>query len=135
MEISLRANNMTALMARLQSGLAERGTHAEALRAVMQNALSQKAGMRKDVQNYRMATCSAMHATLERASNRLCVQAGKLDALDPMRVLSRGYTIVEDEEGKAVCKAESLKPGQKISARFSDGRAIADVKEVELNDR
>ena len=47
-------------------------------------------------------------------------QAGLLDAFSPLKVLSRGYSVVYKED-RAVASAESLSAGDDISVRFSDG--------------
>ena len=43
---------------------------------------------------------------------RLVSLGARLEALDPKRVLSRGYAWLEDAEGQAVTTAASLAPGQ-----------------------
>ena len=50
----------------------------------------------------------------------------RLDALSPLKTLSRGYSITM-KDNKAVKKAKDLKTGDKINIRFSDGEKIATV--------
>ncbi|MBE6595324.1 MAG: exodeoxyribonuclease VII large subunit [Ruminococcaceae bacterium] len=60
--------------------------------------------------------------------------AAKLEALNPLGVLSRGYTAVLDDEGHAVTRCASLSSGQRVQIRFCDGAAdarIIDGKERE----
>lgn len=50
----------------------------------------------------------------------------KLDALSPLKTLTRGYAITE-HEGKIIKKAEDLKTGDKIKLTFKDGSKNAQV--------
>ncbi|MDR0249632.1 MAG: exodeoxyribonuclease VII large subunit [Oscillospiraceae bacterium] len=60
----------------------------------------------------------------------LAVSAGRLRALDPLRVLSRGYAIVTDESGVAVKDAQSLKAGCRVTVRPERGAAVCVVESV-----
>ena len=53
----------------------------------------------------------------------------KLDALSPLKTLSRGYSIVE-ENGKTISSVKNLKIGDNIDIKLSDGNAKAKVMEV-----
>ena len=74
----------------------------------------------------------SLKSTLEKGTSELSVLAGKLDSLSPLKVLSRGYSIVYDGKGKKVIKsAEGLKKGSSIVVRFEKGRAACTVDETE----
>lgn len=51
----------------------------------------------------------------------------KLDALSPLRVLSRGYSMVEDEEHGVLSKLAHFAAGQAIRIRLEDGIIAATV--------
>ena len=53
-----------------------------------------------------------------------------LDALNPENVLSRGYTLTVDENGKPM-KIKEAKPGKKIKTIFIDGSLTSEVIDVE----
>lgn len=55
----------------------------------------------------------------------------KLEALSPLAVLDRGYSIVTDKDGKTLKSAKQAKPGDNITIKLSDGRILADVQEVQ----
>ena len=55
-----------------------------------------------------------------------------LDAMSPLKVLSRGYAAASDSEGNIINKAASLKSGDKIKLRFSDGEAHCLVENLTL---
>ncbi|MBR0414522.1 MAG: exodeoxyribonuclease VII large subunit [Clostridia bacterium] len=54
--------------------------------------------------------------------------AAKLEALSPLKVLSRGYSVVK-KEGKTVYSAAQLSEGDTIDIQFSEGSAKASVTE------
>ena len=45
-----------------------------------------------------------------------------LDAMSPMRVLSRGYAIAENEKGSVVRSVDELAPDEAIAVLLRDGR-------------
>ena len=53
-----------------------------------------------------------------------------LGALNPLGVLGRGYALVQSEEGAVISSAARLEVGQRVTLRFSDGRASAEVREI-----
>ena len=53
-----------------------------------------------------------------------------LSALNPLGVLGRGYALVQTEEGAVVTAAAKLTVGQRVTLRFSDGSARAEVQEI-----
>ena len=63
------------------------------------------------------------------AESKLNALCGKLDALSPLKVLSRGYFNVQ-AAGVSVTSVRSLKPGDKVRARGGDGTFEAQVTEV-----
>ncbi|MBS6440454.1 MAG: exodeoxyribonuclease VII large subunit [Clostridiales bacterium] len=54
----------------------------------------------------------------------------KMLTLNPMAVLTRGYSALFDGEGRVVQSVKSLSSGQKVLLRLADGRAEAEVKKV-----
>jgi exodeoxyribonuclease VII large subunit len=53
---------------------------------------------------------------------------GTLQALDPARVLQRGYAWVEDASGQPVLGSRQLTSGQALQGVWSDGRAALEVQ-------
>ena len=56
--------------------------------------------------------------------------AAGLDAMSPLRVLTRGYSLAEDSFGTAVKSAAQLKPGDRLHLRFAEGSADCTVDSV-----
>lgn len=59
----------------------------------------------------------------------------RLEALDPARVLTRGYAWITDANGQPVTSAARLEAGQTIHAVLADGQATATVDAVALEPR
>ncbi len=51
-----------------------------------------------------------------------------IDALDPEKVLKRGYSIVSDENGNIVKKSDSLSIGDVVKLKFGSGEALCRVE-------
>ncbi len=62
---------------------------------------------------------------------RLGAMAAQLDAMSPLKVLGRGYSITRHTDGKAVRKASELTVGNKVNIMFSHGTARCDVISIE----
>ncbi len=60
----------------------------------------------------------------EKEKNRYIELVSKLDALSPLKTLSRGYTLTE-KDGKIVKTKSELSSGDKVSLRFTDGEKQA----------
>lgn len=60
--------------------------------------------------------------------------SAKLDALSPLSVLSRGYSIVQNKN-KVIKSAKELNIGQNIMVKLSDGKAECEVKAITLDEK
>ena len=63
---------------------------------------------------------------------RLQAAEQQLRAHDPHRVLQRGYAWVEDASGRPIVSARALQAGQAVRAVWADGRALAEVTDIDL---
>lgn len=79
------------------------------------------------------ARLDAVHARLQRSIERLVEQrrarlgqaAGRLDALSPLGVLSRGYAIARRADGRVVRAAAEAPPGTLLTIRLHEGQITA----------
>jgi exodeoxyribonuclease VII large subunit len=60
--------------------------------------------------------------------------AGKLDALSPLGVLGRGYSLTLTGDNRLITSADQLKPGQRIVTRLHRGRITSRVEETHRED-
>ncbi len=73
---------------------------------------------------------SASKARLDSSRLSLSRAAAKLDALNPLSVLSRGYFAVYDKRGEVVKGVGGAKVGDTVTMRASDGELLAEVREI-----
>lgn len=73
---------------------------------------------------------AAEQSEVSRAKLTLGMLAGKLSALDPLAVISRGYSAVYSEENEIVSSVGQLSEGEHISLKMSDGVANAVVESI-----
>lgn len=66
----------------------------------------------------------------DRHAQRVAAYAARLDALDPRRVLARGFAWLTDANGVALTTTARVAPAARIGATLADGRLSADVVEV-----
>ena len=74
---------------------------------------------------------SKMTFRMSSESGALDAISARLEALDPLAVLDRGYGMVVGSDGHAVSSAASLSTGERIEIRFKDGSAKASVESIE----
>lgn len=67
---------------------------------------------------------------VSRAGETLSAACGKLNALSPLAVLSRGYAAVYGEDGKPVSSVSLVRGQEKISVRMRDGSLSCTVDDV-----
>ncbi len=85
-------------------------------------------GMRLDYLTRRFV--SAQQQYLHSGAQRLTAAAAKLDALSPLRVLSRGYAIASTESG-VIKSVRDIPPGGTFTLRVSDGELPCAVRQEE----
>jgi exodeoxyribonuclease VII large subunit len=75
------------------------------------------------------AALTAVRLDLSRARARLEPLAAQLDQLSPLRVLDRGYAIVQDERGRVLKDAADAPPHSSLRVRLAKGRLAVKVTE------
>ena len=73
---------------------------------------------------------AAQSALVERQNRQFISVTSKLDALSPMKVLTRGYSIVQKADGTVVRSAHDAAVGESIDISVSDGLISATVTQV-----
>ena len=72
---------------------------------------------------------SALDHILALDQSRLDGLRKRLEALNPLSVLRRGYAVVFSEDGKAITRAVQVQPGQGVRVRLADGQFSAQVNQ------
>lgn len=116
----------------IDRGLSQRRTALTELasRRVMQSPTGFIDQRRLELDSIRLRLDAAATGRLHRERQEFARLAAKLDALSPLKVLGRGYSIALDAEGRAVREAGQLKAGDKLDLRFSRGGAKCLVESV-----
>ncbi len=65
----------------------------------------------------------ALAETLRRQGARLDSLQARLQALDPRKVLERGYAWLSQDDGQPITRAGQLSAGQHVQATLADGTA------------
>lgn len=73
---------------------------------------------------------AAMDARIAAKKNEYARLGAKLDALSPLKVLSRGYAIALDESGAALKDSQQVKIGDKLTVRLESGALGCKVEEI-----
>ena len=78
---------------------------------------------------------SAQKGTVERSQRRFVAMTAKLDAMSPLKVLTRGYALASDEKGNLIRSVDQVGENDMIDIRVSDGvikaKTIEGVKDHE----
>ena len=61
---------------------------------------------------------------------RLSAKAAKLEALSPLGILSRGYSVASDPNGRVIASVNDIAAGEQMSLRVTDGLIRATVDNV-----
>jgi len=135
--ISARRERVRGLRNRLRhpgDRLAEVRRRRETLLGRMQLAMNghlQRRRVRVDAMKQRMLP--ALKTRVTRSRGRLQAASGRLEALSPLAVLGRGYSIVMSESG-VVTSADGVRSGDRLKIRVADGEfdAVAGTGEPQL---
>ncbi|REK57517.1 MAG: exodeoxyribonuclease VII large subunit [Thermobacillus sp.] len=66
---------------------------------------------------------AAMRAAVKDSAQRLAMSMRQLDALSPLKVMMRGYSLVYDErEERLIRSIRDVQPGDMVNVRLTDGR-------------
>jgi exodeoxyribonuclease VII large subunit len=71
---------------------------------------------------------------IHKHNDRFLTYAAKLDALSPLKVLTRGYALVQTGEGEVLQSIKQVHTGDSISIKITDGSLSASVTKVKEED-
>ncbi len=108
----------------------QRRSQVETLRVRLEAASVFASKSRSQLDNLASRLDSALDAAMTRKKNEYLRAAAKLDALSPLKVLSRGYAIAMDEDGRAVKDSSGVRAGDKLTVRLASGALGCRVEDV-----
>ncbi len=89
---------------------------------------------RNTVMNLARELENLVRRMLDKKTHKAGLLRARLDSLNPMTLLNRGYSMVTDQEGRVMNSVNLLAAGQKLRIHFADGRAGVSVENLEKND-
>ncbi|MCA9178611.1 MAG: exodeoxyribonuclease VII large subunit [Planctomycetales bacterium] len=102
-------------------------------RRVLRRPLDLLLARQQRMDELRSRAARAMQQRLSAARQRLSHGAARLEAVSPLNVLARGYSLAKDEHGRLVASAAQLSTGQPLLIQFRDGRASTVVSEIQVD--
>lgn len=74
---------------------------------------------------------TAQNRNIDRNNARYIAAVSKLDAMSPLKVLTRGYSMAQTESGQVLRSVSQVEPGERIRISLSDGKLSATVMQKE----
>ena len=125
--------NLDAMSSAMASALSRQ------LKAARQhlNVLSQSPALRsptgyieqreKSLELLKNRLIAAQNQSITRKNQRYIAAVSKLDAMSPLKVLTRGYSIAQTEAGEVLRSVRQVELGERVSVLLSDGKLSATV--------
>ena len=76
---------------------------------------------------------AAQSDLLHRYKQRFVADTAKLDAMSPLKVLARGYSMAKTEDGKILRSVKQINPGDQFSLQVNDGTIDAVAVQLKEN--
>lgn len=86
----------------------------------------------QQLDGWRQRCDRGVRASLDRWSMRLSGAEAQLEALSPLAVMARGYSLTTNPDGAIVRSVDELKPGDVVTTRLSYGEFSSQVKSVRV---
>ena len=99
--------------------------------AVLQSPMGYIDQRVKDLQLLKSRMTASQNQAISRCNERCISLAATLDAMSPLKVLSRGYAMAQNVQGTVIRKAEQIIVGETLQLQFFDGKVLATVTEKE----
>ncbi|MCI9393772.1 MAG: exodeoxyribonuclease VII large subunit [Oscillospiraceae bacterium] len=115
------------------------GAHRQRLTFLAQNPALQNPeryfeGKRLLLDYQSQALTHALEQYVNQRRERLGRLAASLEAMSPLKVLGRGYTIAQTTQGQVVASVRQLAPGDLVHLKWSDGAASCRVEEIKTGE-
>lgn len=128
----ISATMASVLQSKLQASRLHLNLLAES--PALQSPLRLIEGHRDSLYQLKDALLSVQTQFISKKKMRFVENAAKLDALSPLKVLSRGYAIAQLPTGKVLSSAKQACVGNTINVTLSDGKLLAEITEIkEMN--
>lgn len=79
--------------------------------------------------------CRGIDQQTQEQKKRLDLTIAQLDALSPLKVLSRGFSVVQTSDGSIIQKSDQVKVGDKVCIKVTDGSLNCSVEKINKGNR
>ena len=101
---------------------------------MLKNPLERPELLRVKIDRLASALSGGMERKAAACRNRLSEEAGRLNDLSPLAVLSRGYAVVCSADGQPVRGVEGLRPGESLLVKMDGGDVGCTVENISKRD-
>lgn len=109
--------------------------HYDVLRAspALQSPVGYLEQRRKSLDMVKNRMISTQNQGINRKKQRYIALVSKLDAMSPLKVLTRGYAMAQTEDGQVIRSVRQIKQEDRFTVTLSDGTVDASVIQVKEN--
>ena len=72
----------------------------------------------------------AMEKSWMQANSQFKALCAQVDGLSPLKILSRGYSVTQVENGEVLTSTKQVQKGDRLSTRLAEGQVISEVVEI-----
>ena len=87
----------------------------------------------RDLTLLRSRMIAAQNTAIARKNQRYVAAVSKLDAMSPLKVLTRGYSMTQTQDGNVLRSVSQVELGERLTIRLSDGQLSATVMDKKEN--
>ena len=102
---------------------------------VLKNPMAIYNVKRMQIDSYGMKIEHLYRKSLQEGKEQFVKNVAKLDALSPLKILQRGYSVAEDEQGNPVSSVKQFSQGDKVFVTLSDGKLDCEVCNVKISEQ
>ncbi len=123
----------SALLGKLESSQKELKRLLE--REVLRNPLAVYDVKRMQIDSYTMQLENIYRKEIHTLRERFVKNVSKLDALSPLKILERGYSVTEDKSGNPVSSVKAFQAGDPLCVTLTDGKVHCNVVDVKPKEK
>lgn len=123
----------SALLGKLESSQKELKRLLE--REVLRNPLAVYDVKRLQIDSYTMQLENIYRKEIHTLRERFVKNVSKLDALSPLKILERGYSVTEDKSGNPVSSVKAFQAGDPLCVTLTDGKVHCNVVDVKPKEK
>ena len=133
-EVRQDLHNASARMYRVITARVERmqlALNAVSSRHVFERPMSLIDERRQQLDEFGERAERSVRSSAERLSQNVATIAAALDALSPLKVLTRGYSLTTDAAGAVIRSQQDVAPDDELITRLTDGKIRSRVVSVD----